>query len=502
MTELESSEPVFTVRQRVDGIEANGPYSFFDGHRLATSLQASGEGAYAQWAWDGRTLTAEVDRLGLFPLFYRIEPDGLVISPSLVALARSIRDLRVDPVALGAFLKLGFYLGEDTPFEGVHTLPAGGRLTWEGTAQMEVCSLPAVSSSPAWDDAIDQYNALLDAAIARRATDLPFALPLSGGRDSRRLALDLLRHDLVPQTTVTCSGRSRKSGDVEPARRLSRALGLDHRVVPPGDEISCEREKNIWTHLCSDEHAWQVPLRSWLSGRYPVIYDGLGGGALGRAAFESETRLRLFREGRLNELAESLMPGEIGTFYAMLPEEITRGVCDIDQRVLGYVTGQLNRYAGDSGGLRRFFFFSRSRREIALSPFGMYRGVVSALCPFVDTALVAFLMAQPTEMLRGTVFFDQAAERVHPEYRCVPFADDDDEPEADIGHRLAYGADAGCFALLTDARWTAVLGRTAFQLARMAVNRDRRDRELWLSPPRLLYLAQIMRVLRNRNPLT
>jgi len=89
---------------------------------------------YAEWAWAGETLTLRTDRLGFVPLFYTQRDEELLASPSLTTLLTRGASTELDEAALATFLRLQFFLGEDTPFKAIRVLPPGGCVRWAGGA--------------------------------------------------------------------------------------------------------------------------------------------------------------------------------------------------------------------------------------------------------------------------------------------------------------------------------------------------------------------------------
>jgi len=167
--------------------------------------QRDDKGVFLHWNWDGSRLTVQNDRYGLYPLFYCARGDSIWVSPSLEHVARGNSQRQLDLSALAVFHRLGHLVGEDTPFEDIRFLPPNTRLTWQD-GQLHLHSLPTdVGSQPAtaggFDDAVDRYAALFAQAIARR---LPgsnrFTVPISGGRDSRHILLELARQGKDFQT--------------------------------------------------------------------------------------------------------------------------------------------------------------------------------------------------------------------------------------------------------------------------------------------------------------
>src|SRR5437764_1467547 len=76
---------------------------------------ANGGGIKASWFWDGARLVARNDRYGFSPLFYFEHEGEFCISPSLVKLVEQDAPLEFDDPGMAVFLRLGFFIGEDTP---------------------------------------------------------------------------------------------------------------------------------------------------------------------------------------------------------------------------------------------------------------------------------------------------------------------------------------------------------------------------------------------------
>src|SRR5205085_2976358 len=102
----------------------------------------------------------------------------------------------LDERALSVFLRLGFFLGEDTAFTAIKALPPAATMRWRA-GRLELRGSRPPPPPPAdlgRSEAIEQYAALFRASIERclePGDDI--VLPLSGGRDSRHILLELLR---------------------------------------------------------------------------------------------------------------------------------------------------------------------------------------------------------------------------------------------------------------------------------------------------------------------
>ena len=127
------------------------------------------------------------------------------------------------------------------------------------------------------------------------------AVPLSGGRDSRHILLELCRAGRPPRLAVTMRHYPPFSDeDAVVATEVARAAGVPHVVLPQGgDRFAAEIEKNRRTGFCADEHAWMLPLAAYLRGRVRYAYDGIGGDVLSAGLFLTPERVALAEAGRL-----------------------------------------------------------------------------------------------------------------------------------------------------------------------------------------------------------
>jgi asparagine synthetase B (glutamine-hydrolysing) len=70
-----------------------------------------------------RRLTVQRDRFGVQPLFWNATPTSVRISPSIDALLAAGAPAELDDAAMAVFLRIGFFVGDDTPFAAIRALP-------------------------------------------------------------------------------------------------------------------------------------------------------------------------------------------------------------------------------------------------------------------------------------------------------------------------------------------------------------------------------------------
>jgi asparagine synthase (glutamine-hydrolysing) len=413
--------PYFFVQGAAEGGFTKGQSTCFLGHEIPRGGGGKSDGIYAAWAWDGKRLQVRNDRYGLFPLYYFCHGNAFGISPSIAELVALGAPTELDYPALAVFLQLQSFLGEDTPFRAIRAVPPGADFSWENGQLRLSSERPASQANRiARSDALSGYIELFAAAMRRRSPPgEDFAVPLSGGRDSRHILLELCAMVRRPQFAATVQWSDLSPGDdVDIATRFTDELGLPHVVLdqrPWSFEAALRTVRE--TGFCSgDEHTWAFVLADYLAGRASVIYDGIGGDVWSAGHFITDTRLELFAAGKFEELATEVMP----------PFSL-RMVLDPEGRPLKDDAGrerliaELRKHADAPNPVGSFFFWNRTRRYVALSPHRVLSGCRTVFCPYLDHELYDFLTALPAEVVRDHTFHTEAIQKAYPKWAGIPF---------------------------------------------------------------------------------
>jgi len=380
------------------------------------------------WKFTGATLSFQADPLGIYPLFYCCTKGRLCISPSLQRVVSECGATELDHEALSVFLRLGYYVGSDTPFKDVKQLDP----ETSGRFENGTLTLSSRQPIPALFDgsrsaAICAYRDLFRQAMARvidAAGD--FVLPLSGGRDSRHILLEAAHLGRPPRLCVT-GGKAaspRPFEDIRVASLLTRKLGIRHRIVPPGlgrlDDLAANFQE---TNFCTDEHQWFRPVASVLLEEGATVLDGLGGDMLSGGLFQTREQCDLF-EKDIPHLATILLGGGL---RAKIKARLLRHALSQDLRRLSSpevararLTRELLRHREAVNPLQSFYFFNRTRREMALAPCAILRPL-RTLCPYLDRDLFQFLCGLPAAFVLGHKFHDDTIATAFPAMQDVPF---------------------------------------------------------------------------------
>jgi asparagine synthase (glutamine-hydrolysing) len=392
------------------GPVAEGDLSCEAGHRLRLA-DGSVDGIYAGWRWTGRELVIEQDRYGCFPLFEWTRGDTRVVSTSLATLLEQGAPAIFDLDALAVFTRVGFFVGADTPFESVRALlpPLLPRRRLEVTRT----------------EAVDGFIDLFRTSIARRLPSAPYVMPLSGGRDSRHILFALHDARRPPAACVTVRHFPPRANDDElVARELCQALWIEHRVISqPRDRASIERVKNVLTHFCTDEHAQFMVLADHLRENTRETYDGIAGDVLSQSTYLRPEVHQLFSRADFEGVATFVLDGYGTTMTDRALERVLAPALCRElsrERAVARLTTEVARHADAANPVGSFFLHNRTRREIALSPFGLMSGL-TAYAPYLDRDLFDFLSALPAELLMDRALHTDAIARAWPQYAHLPY---------------------------------------------------------------------------------
>jgi hypothetical protein len=292
----------------------------------------------------------------------------------------------------------------------------------------------------------------------------------------------------------------RANDDEVIARELCERLGVAHHaIVQPDDRAGLEKRKNPATHFCTDEHAHFVVLADHLQAHTRETYDGIAGDVLSQSTYLRPEVHALFVRGDHESVARFVLDG-----YGMAMSEraldrvltpaFGRELCR--ERAVSRLTKELARHATAPNPIGSFFLHNRTRREIALAPYALMRGI-TVYAPYLDRDLFDFLAALPAELLMDRALHTDAIARAWPQHAEIPY----ERKGLRVVNRRAHRRCAAAVA-------TAILNgrsrpyvRRAAALAPLATVVDGAAHRLWQAPL-VLYLNQIAEIARMAPTVT
>lgn len=205
------------------------------GHEVVDEALSHLDGKFALCSVGGDRLVLATDLLGIGPLYYSISNQGILFSSHLALLVSMLPAApSLSRLGVASLLISRGQLLAETHFEGVYRLRDGERLMARrhgATTRSSVSRYADVTNlvsadHPQRGNALEQISDLLDEAIARHPLGNKAALMLSGGRDSKAIALAMKS----PCDAVTF-GRP-YSSDLIGGRSLAARLGRPHHTIP------------------------------------------------------------------------------------------------------------------------------------------------------------------------------------------------------------------------------------------------------------------------------
>ncbi len=194
-------------------------------------------GFFSLAIWDGRsrTLLLASDRTGLRPIYYRLNEDRVSFASEVKALVKTSR-FTPDPDLHGIsdFIVFGFPLGTRTLFASIKTLPPATIATIrDGNVDLKRygCLLYERDREGGYrlGDRTDRVTErFIETFEAMTPGPGPYAVPLSGGLDSRCIAAALYRGDKAARTITIGSS---DSDDVALGRETAKRLKFPNQTV-------------------------------------------------------------------------------------------------------------------------------------------------------------------------------------------------------------------------------------------------------------------------------
>lgn len=198
-------------------------------------------GMFAFAIWDSRdqTLLLARDRVGIKPLYYRLNESNIVFGSEIKAILGDPEvEAEVQPEMIDRFLSFYYMPGEETLFRNIRKLPPGSRMVIR-RGKVEIKQYWDLSFEPVYqtiESAEEQLLALLEESVGlHMISDVPVGFLLSGGVDSTAMlgfAVGKTEHKL---SSFTIGFDDAGVTDERPYARLAAArYGTEHHEMTIG----------------------------------------------------------------------------------------------------------------------------------------------------------------------------------------------------------------------------------------------------------------------------
>jgi asparagine synthase (glutamine-hydrolysing) len=236
------------------------------------------------------TTTLFNDRYGMHRLYYHESKEAFYFAAEAKAILAVRPELRTaDPQALGEFVACGCVLENRTLFTGVHMLPPAASWTFRASSldRRSTYFDPREWEDQGSSDPEQYYRELRDVFSQNLPRYFegsePTAMSLTGGLDTRMI----MAWQKAAPGSLPCysfGGLFRDSQDVRVARRVAKACGQSHEIIPLGNEFLsrfpdyAERAVYLTDGCVAVNHAPDLYLNERAAEIAPVRMTGNYGG--------------------------------------------------------------------------------------------------------------------------------------------------------------------------------------------------------------------------------
>jgi len=247
---------VYNYRELRPGLESRGHrfrtssdteaiVHLYEDYDLGAIDHLRGMFAFALWDSRRRRLLIARDRLGIKPLFYRLEPGRVVFASELRALGGlTTQPFEIDPQSVYDFFGFRYVPAPRTFYRGVEKLLPGHLLLADSkgvtiSSYWDVPGNEATSrSTDEWSEAV--IETLRESVRLRLIADVPLGVFLSGGVDSSAVVAFMSELGHRPLRSFSIGFDEPGYSELPYARQVAKQFSTDHHelVVKPEDLAS------------------------------------------------------------------------------------------------------------------------------------------------------------------------------------------------------------------------------------------------------------------------
>jgi asparagine synthase (glutamine-hydrolysing) len=216
----------------------------YEQYDIACLDQLRGMFAFALWDARKRRLLLARDRLGIKPVFYRLEPGRLVFASEPRALRElSEQPFEIDPQSVYDFFGFRYIPAPRTFYRGVEKLLPGHFLLVDssGAQARAYWDIPAGEEEPrsAKEAAEEVIAQLRESVRLRLIADVPLGVFLSGGTDSSALVALMTELEARPLRTFSVGFEEPEYSELPYARAVAQRFATQHHELIVRPEQMC-----------------------------------------------------------------------------------------------------------------------------------------------------------------------------------------------------------------------------------------------------------------------
>lgn len=371
------------------------------------------DGVFSFIFWDkvSEKIIVCTDPLGIQPLYWRKGDDGIIFSSQT-----KIFNTDYDPAGWGAFLSLGYALGNQTLTKGVERVPAACILIIDIPTQAVDCrnywNLAAENRVVSLSDVYGALDDSMDKAISVAQFDQ--VLLMSGGFDSRLIACMLKQKKQLFKAIIISHYDENLDADAQFAKKMANELNIIYDFVIPNKNYF---SSNAYLDYLFDSESEIPSLYLFISQAAQFIphntvsvWDGLlpGGTLKGRkGGFE------LFFSERGMGYDSKTWDAARTVFANGIAEKMWVAFKDTWEK-------EISRYSDDSDGTTKFFVEHRLRNRTGPNPFKIFQKKAQVFSPGMTRYYMDCAMSIPYEKKKDYKFYREIFLKYMPEALKIP----------------------------------------------------------------------------------
>jgi len=342
-------------------------------------------GFYAFAVRQGCCLIAAVDRIRSIPLFYGQKGNDFFISDSAEWVRSQVGDDKIDPLAKEEFLVCGYVTGPDTLFHKVKQIQAGELLEFQSSGNPASVKTHRYyryvhrypEQNVPTEKLLQSHEEMMERVIARLiefSDGRTIAIPLSGGYDSRLIALMLKKRGY--SDLIAFSYGRPGNHEAEVSKQVAESLGVRWEFVEYSNELwrewyeSPEMKEyfNMAGNLASLPHIQDWPA-VWVlqkEGRVPINSIFVPGHSADLPAGSRSKSVPDLYLGKKS--TERLIEAIIGYHYNLIDwSKKKRNLLPFFEKKILEVLGDLDKYPDQSSAFESWDISERQPKFIVNS---------------------------------------------------------------------------------------------------------------------------------------
>lgn len=356
------------------------------------------------------------DWMGLFPIYFAEESGRVIFGTALDFVKSNMRNPAVNFEAWEELFVLGDVIGDKSVVQGAERLRYGTRILLEND-KIKLVRFWKPEQPDLIDDEtyIARSNELLNEALAFTAKETrPKVVLLSGGEDSRRIALAAVKAGLnVSFKTQEVSHQGGFDIDTPLAREVAKALDRPFESIPLPDAkqyVADWKERNELLGFECTAHEWILPLVRSIKPA-SIVYDGLHGGVLNGHYFKEFPQSVEAYDA--DALARMICAKSGISWIKHISERTTSSL-------FSRVKDILSRYPDSPNRINWFFTLHHTRRKIAFFAQLFARNGHWICYPFTYYPLLMHSYSMDARQERDRFFQRECMAAISPEIARIP----------------------------------------------------------------------------------